>query len=85
MRIFVANLPHDVAEENLRECFEQWGSLGRVTLMRDPAGNSRRFGFVDLLGDEEAQACIDELDGKMWGNKRLHVEQARPVSRKQPA
>ena len=86
MRIFIGNLPYDVTESDLQGCFSQWGELGRVVLMRDPVGGSRGFGFVDMTHDRDALLAIQELDGRDWDSRKIHVAEARPSNpRKQPA
>jgi RNA recognition motif-containing protein len=79
VRIFIANLPFTVSESELKAGFEQWGDVERVTIMRDAMRESRGFGFVDMIHDRDALLAIQELDGKDWDGRRIHVEEARPA------
>ena len=41
-------------------------------------GRSRGFGFVEMGQDEEAQAAMEELNGKELKGRPLVVNEARP-------
>ena len=79
MQLFIANLPFDVNEEAIRECFDQWGQVSSVRLMLDPVNRSRGYGFVDMPNDDDALLAIQDLDGRDWDGRRVHVERARPA------
>ncbi len=79
MNIYVGNLSSDVTEEDLREAFGAFGELSSVSLIKDRfSGESRGFGFVEMPSKDEAQAAIDELNGKELKGKNLNVNEARP-------
>jgi len=77
MRVFVANLPRDAREDELRACFEQYGEVADARLCRDGRGESRGFGFVDMQ-DGDALLAIAELNGRDWAGRSIHVAPARP-------
>jgi RNA recognition motif-containing protein len=77
MRLYVGNLPYNVSEDDLRELFEQYGSVEDVTLITDrDTGRPRGFGFVQMP-DDAATAAMEALDGTDFGGRNLHVNQAR--------
>jgi RNA recognition motif-containing protein len=41
-------------------------------------GRSKGFAFVEMAGDQEAQAAIDALNGKELDGRALTVNEARP-------
>ncbi len=78
-RLYVGNLAFHSTEDSVRVAFQRAGvePLG-VQLMTDRmTGQSRGFGFVDVGGDQEAQAAIDALHGKDLDGRALTVNEAR--------
>jgi RNA recognition motif-containing protein len=59
MNIYVGNLSSDVSEENLRQAFESFGQVTSARIIKDKySGQSRGFGFVEMLEQAQAQAAI---------------------------
>jgi cold-inducible RNA-binding protein len=78
-KLFVGNLSFTIGEEELRQLFEQKGSVESVTVMRDQeTGRSRGFGFVEMSSEEAAQKAIAELNGYSVDGRNLTVNEARP-------
>jgi cold-inducible RNA-binding protein len=78
-RLYVGNLKYTVDSDQLRELFEQFGSVSSAEVLSDrDTGRSRGFGFVEMPNDEEAQAAIETLDGRDHDGRRLTVNEARP-------
>ena len=77
--IFVGNLSFSVTEDDLRQLFEQYGTLERVTIVTDrDTGRSRGFGFVEMANGPEADGAISGLDGREWNGRALKVNEALP-------
>ena len=77
--IFVGNLNYQAAEDEVRQLFEQYGTVDRVSLITDrDTGRPRGFGFVEMPNDEEGDAAIEALNGADFGGRRLNVNEARP-------
>ena len=63
MNIYVGNLSDDVSEENLRQAFESLGQVTSARIIKDKyTGQSRGFGFVEMLEQAQAQAAIKSLN-----------------------
>ncbi len=78
-KLFVGNLAFSMGEAELRQLFEEKGSVESVTLMRDlDTGRSRGFAFVEMSADESAQKAITELNGFAVEGRNLTVNEARP-------
>ena len=78
-RLYVGNLKYTVDSDQLRELFEQFGSVTSAEVLSDrDTGRSRGFGFVEMANDEEALAAIETLDGRDHDGRRLTVNEARP-------
>lgn len=79
MNIYVGNLSYSVTEDDLRQAFEAFGQVASVSIIKDKYSNqSKGFGFVEMPGKEEAQAAINEMNGKDLKGRALNVNEARP-------
>jgi len=79
MNIYVGNLSHNATEENLRQAFESFGQVISARIIKDKyTGQSRGFGFVEMLEQSQAQAAIKSLNGKELLGKQMSVNEARP-------
>ena len=79
MKIYVGNLAYRTNEDDLRDAFEEFGSVDAVDIISDrETGRSKGFGFVEMRNGSEAQAAIDAMDGKELGDRTLKVNEARP-------
>lgn len=79
MNIYVGNLSRDVTEAELREAFEAFGEVTSCNIITDKfSGESRGFGFVEMPTQAEAQAAMDDLNGKEMKGRELNVNEARP-------
>jgi len=79
MNIYVGNLSYDVSGENLRQAFEAFGQVSTATIVKDKySGQPRGFGFVEMPNRAEAQAAIEQLNGKELLGKQINVNEARP-------
>jgi RNA recognition motif-containing protein len=77
-KIYVGNLPFSATEDEVRELFEEFGSVSSVSLISDrETGRPRGFGFVEME-DSGADQAIRALDGHELGGRNLKVNEARP-------
>ena len=77
MKLFVGNIPFSMSEEELRETFEEFGSIVSCKLIKDQeTGRSRGFGFIEYSSEDEGQAAIDKLNDAEVQGKKLVVNKA---------
>ncbi len=77
-KIYVGNLSFDASESEIRELFENHGSVHTVDLITDrDTGRSRGFAFVEME-DDDATAAIAALNGTEAGGRTLKVNEAKP-------
>ncbi len=77
MNIYVGNLSHNVTEENLRQAFEAFGQVSSAAVVKDRySGQPRGFGFVEMPDRAEAQAAIQNLNGKDLLGQQMNVNEA---------
>lgn len=79
MKLYVGNLSFKTSEQELREAFEQFGTVTSASLVMDrETGRPRGFGFVEFADAAQGQAAIDGMNGKNLGGRDLTVNEARP-------
>jgi RNA recognition motif-containing protein len=79
MNIFVAKLSSNTTSEDLRTLFEEYGEVTSANVIIDRVtGYSKKFGFVEMKNDDEANKAIKELDNCQYDNAEIVVKQARP-------
>src|SRR5688572_344509 len=78
-KLFVGNLSFQATEEDLRELFQQAGVVESVRIVTDQfTGRPRGFGFVEMASKEEASKAIEMLNGRLFRDRNLVVDEARP-------
>jgi len=79
MNIYVGNLDFKVDENDLKEVFEEYGSVNSSKVITDNlSGRSKGFGFIEMENQAEATKAIDELNGATLENRQMVVNEARP-------
>jgi cold-inducible RNA-binding protein len=77
--IYVGNISYGATEQAIRSLFEEHGSVESVRIVTDrDSGQSKGFGFVEMLQDADAQNAIAALNGKELDGRTLTVNEARP-------
>jgi cold-inducible RNA-binding protein len=79
MNIFVTKLSYDTSEDQLRQLFEEFGTVDSVNIIFDKMeGRSKGFGFVEMSDDEQAQSAIDQLNETELDGRTIVVKKAEP-------
>ncbi len=82
MKLFVAGLPSDFDDVDLKEMFELYGNVVSAKLIIDRnTGKSKGFGFVDMPDRAEAQQTIDTLHGVGIKGRKISVQEAEDKGR----
>jgi RNA recognition motif-containing protein len=79
VRIYVGNISREVTDDDLRGAFAAFGQVESAMVLKDKfTGESRGFGFVEMLSGPEAKAAINGMNGKDLKGRTLNVNEARP-------
>jgi len=79
MSIYVGNLSYQVAEDDLKQAFAEYGTVKRIQLPTDrETGRVRGFAFVEMGTEAEEATAIEALDGAEWMGRDLKVNKAKP-------
>ncbi|HET7099393.1 MAG TPA: RNA-binding protein [Patescibacteria group bacterium] len=82
-RLFVAGLPFETTEAELKDLFSKVGVVVSASIIIDKfSGRSKGFGFVEMTTDEEAQNAIKTLNETDFGGRRLVVAEAKPQEKR---
>ena len=77
MNIFVASLPFQLEEADVRQTFEEFGTVSSVKLILDKeTGKKRGYGFVEMPDDEEGLKAINQLNGAEFLGRAISVSKA---------
>ncbi|XP_059919198.1 ras GTPase-activating protein-binding protein 1 [Gadus macrocephalus] len=77
-QLFVGNVPHDVDKSELKEFFEQYGTV--LELRINSGGKLPNFGFVVFDDSEPVQKILSNRPIKFRGDVRLNVEEKKTRS-----
>lgn len=79
MNIFIAGLTYHITEADLRELFEEYGTVSSAKIITDKfSGRSRGFGFVEMDNEEEARNAIERLNDAEFDGRTITVDVAKP-------
>lgn len=79
MNIFVAKLDYGTQSQDLREAFEEFGTVSSANVIMDKmTGRSKGFGFVEMDDDSEALAAIRGLNDSTLDGRTIVVKKAEP-------
>ena len=80
-RLYVGNLSYNTTELGLREVFGQAGTVADAKIVMDrDTGRPRGFAFVEMSTDQEAQAAIQQFNGRELDGRALNVNEAQERS-----
>jgi RNA recognition motif-containing protein len=79
-KLYVGNLAFSATEAQVRELFEQFGTVESVAMITDrDTGRFRGFSFVEME-ESAANAAIKGLNGQFVEGRELRVDAAKPKS-----
>ncbi len=78
-KLYVGSLPYSITDDELRDLFAPYGEIESVRIIMDKmTGQSKGFGFVEMINAEDAQRAIEGLHNKQVNGRTLIVNNARP-------
>ncbi|MFH1051732.1 MAG: RNA-binding protein [bacterium] len=77
MNIYIGNLSFKAEESDVKELFEQYGTVTSIKLVTDRVtGRKKGFGFIEM-DDAGGQMAIDSLNEKEFQGRNLKVNPAK--------
>jgi len=75
--LYVANLPSDASEDDIRQLFASYGEVQSVKLITDnESGKPAGYGFVEM-DQASARTAVQNLADQEFMGNTLQVNQAR--------
>lgn len=75
-KIYVSNLPNNIANEALAETFSKFGIVYSANIMNERDTNRSGTAFIEMAFPEDAQNAIKNLDGTIFNGRRIYVSEA---------
>ena len=83
MKIHVGNLAYNVTEDDLRGIFSTFGEVSSVNVIKErSSGQSKGFGFVEMLNNSEADKAMKALNGTRLKDQLIKLSQAKPPAKR---
>ncbi len=82
--VYVASLPSNFSDDNLRDLFAPYGTIVSSKMFNNdgrPGSQGRAYGFVMFADEASVQRAIDALVGAVVGGQRIQVRRAKPTGR----
>ncbi len=79
MNLFIAKLNYDTTSDELREVFEEYGTVSSANVITDKfTSRSKGYGFVEMDDDSAAMTAIEELNDSDLDGRTIVVKKAEP-------
>ena len=80
-KLYVGNLSYAATETQVREMFEEYGTIQSLAWITDrDTGRFRGFTFIEME-DSAANAAMKALNGQMVDGREMRVNEARPQNK----
>ena len=77
MTLYVGNIPYTVKEEELKEIFQEFGTVTTIKIIADKyTGRSKGFAFVEMENDEQEDNVVKECNRREVHERNLVVAKA---------
>ncbi|XP_073997174.1 ELAV-like protein 1-B isoform X2 [Rhodnius prolixus] len=76
--LIINYLPPTMTQAEFVKMFQSVGEIDTFRLVKDKAGNSLGYGFVNYCNPEHAEYAVKTLNGTQISNKTIKVSFARP-------
>ncbi len=77
MTLYVGNIPYVLKEEELKDIFQEFGTVTSLKIIADKyTGRSKGFGFIEMENDEQEEKAVNELNRKEIHDRNLVVAKA---------
>lgn len=84
-KLYVGSLPYKTTNSDLEQLFGQAGTVVSATVISDKfTGRSKGFGFVEMSSNEEAAKAIEMFNGYELEDRKIVVNEARPLKPRAP-
>ncbi|KAK9984996.1 hypothetical protein SO802_034521 [Lithocarpus litseifolius] len=83
-KLYVVNLPWSFSVADLKNLFDECGTVKVVDIIKQKNGKNRGFAFVTMESAEEAQAVVDKFDSHEISGRIIRIEFAKRFKKPSP-
>ena len=77
MTLYVGNIPYSLKEEELKEIFQEYGTVTSLKIISDKyTGRSKGFAFIEMENDEQEELAVNECNRREVNDRNLVVAKA---------
>jgi RNA recognition motif-containing protein len=77
MKLIIRNLARSTTEEELKDLFQEYGTVQSCDLVSDKAtGGSKGFAFVEMPKSGEARVAMKNLNNMTVASNKIRVKRA---------
>ena len=77
MTLYVGNIPYSLKEEELKEIFQEYGTVTSLKIISDKyTGRSKGFAFIEMENDEQEDLAVNECNRREIQDRNLVVAKA---------
>jgi RNA recognition motif-containing protein len=77
MKLIIRNLARSTTEEELKDLFQEYGTVQSCDLVSDKAtGGSKGFAFVEMPKPGEAKVAMKKLNNMTVASNKIRVKRA---------
>ena len=77
MTLYVGNIPYTLKEEELKEIFQEFGTVTSIKIIADKyTGRSKGFAFVEMENEEQEDLVVQECNRREIHERNLVVAKA---------
>ncbi|HEC41197.1 MAG TPA: RNA-binding protein [Bacteroides sp.] len=77
MTLYVGNIPYTLKEEELKEIFQEFGTVTSMKIIADKyTGRSKGFAFVEMKNEEQEDLVVQECNRREIHERNLVVAKA---------
>ncbi|ESP03422.1 hypothetical protein LOTGIDRAFT_199286 [Lottia gigantea] len=81
--VYIKNFGEEFDDDTLKTEMEKYGKVISAKVMTDATNQSRGFGFVSFEDPEQAERCVDAMNGQEMNGKTLYVGRAQKRAERQ--
>jgi RNA recognition motif-containing protein len=77
MTLYVGNIPYTLKEDELKEIFQEFGTVTSIKIIADKyTGRSKGFAFVEMENEEQEDLVVQECNRREIHERNLVVAKA---------
>lgn len=77
-KLYIGSLHYNITENIIKSIFEPFGHIEKLQIMRDEAGLSKGFGFIEFREADSAERAMANLNGLELAGRPMKINHVTP-------